>query len=195
MPLTAPLRQLGAGARVLLMLTLLTGIAYPLAITAVAQVISPGTANGSRVQLHGRTVGSTLIAQPFDGPRWFHPRPSAAGEDGYDTLSSSASNLGPNNSDLVQAVGARKAAYATENGVPAAQVPADAITASASGLDPHISLANAQIQAARVARARGLDPARVQGLVSELAQGRTLGILGAERVNVLALNLRIGSLR
>lgn len=191
---TASFRQLAAAFRVLLVLTVITGIAYPLAITGIAQVITPGTANGSRVELHGRVIGSSLIAQPFTGAQWFQPRPSAAG-DGYDTLSSSPSNLGPNNPDLVKAVGERKAQYAKENGVALSRVPADAIQASGSGLDPHISLANARIQASRVARARGLAPAKVQQLIDSLKQGRTLGVLGDERVNVLELNLRLGALR
>lgn len=191
MSATASLRQLIAAIRVLLALTVLCGLAYPLAITGLAQVISPGTANGSRVESSGRIIGSSLIAQPFDGAQWFHPRPSAAGEHGYDTLSSSPSNLGPNNPELVSAIEARRAAYAEENGVHPAAVPADALTASASGLDPHISLANARVQASRVARARGLDPARVRALVDRLAQGRTFGVLGDERVNVLELNLAL----
>ncbi len=195
MTATSSLRQLIAAIRILLVLTVITGLAYPLAITAIAQVVSPGTANGSRVEVDGRTIGSSLIGQPFAGAEWFHPRPSAAGEDGYETLSSSASNLGPNNAELVQAITERRAAYAAENGVAPAQVPADALTASASGLDPHISVANARLQAGRVARARGVDPARVRALVDRLAQGRTLGILGDARVNVLQLNLALASLR
>ena len=190
---TASFRQLAAAFRVLLVLTVITGIAYPLAITGIAQVITPGTANGSRVELHGRVIGSSLIAQPFTGAQWFQPRPSAAG-DGYDTLSSSPSNLGPNNPDLVKTVTERKVQYAKENAIPLAQVPADAITASGSGLDPHISLRNARIQAARVARARGLAPATVERIVDDLTQGRTLGILGDARVNVLALNLAVARL-
>lgn len=188
-------RQFAAAVRVLLVLTVILGIAYPLAITAAAQVISPGNADGSRVEAGGKVVGSSLIAQPFDGPRWFHPRPSAAGEHGYDTLASAASNLGPNNPDLVGAIRERRASYAQENGVPESRVPADAVTASGSGLDPHISPANARLQAARVARARGLDPRRVRAIVDELEQGRTLGVLGEARVNVLALNARLAELR
>lgn len=195
MTATSTLRQLLAALRVLLVLTVITGLAYPLAITAVAQLASPGTANGSRVESGGRTIGSSLIGQPFEGAEWFHPRPSAAGENGYDTLSSSASNLGPNNAELVAAIEERRAAYAQENGVAPARVPADALTASASGLDPHISVENARLQAGRVAQARGLAPARVRALVDQLAQGRTLGILGDVRVNVLELNLGLARLR
>lgn len=193
--LTAPVRQLAAGFRVLIVLTVILGIAYPLAITGIAQVVAPGKANGSRVEVGGKTIGSSLIAQPFTGAQWFQPRPSAAGENGYDTLSSSASNLGPNNPDLVKTIDERKAAYAKANGVAPSAVPADAITAGGSGLDPAISPANARIQALRVARARGLAPAAVLALVQRTTRGRTLGILGAPRVNVLALNLAVQRLR
>jgi K+-transporting ATPase ATPase C chain len=195
MSATSSLRQLAAAIRVLLVLTVLCGLLYPLAITGAAQLLSPGTANGSRVEIGGRVIGSSLIAQPFDAPQWFQPRPSAAGENGYDTLSSSPSNLGPNNPDLVSAIEERRAAYAQANRVAPARVPADALTASASGLDPHISVENARVQAGRVARARGLQPARVRGLVDRLAKGRTLGILGDERVNVLQLNVALQRLR
>lgn len=195
--MASSLRQLLAGFRVLLLLTVVLGVAYPLAITGVAQVVAPAKANGSRVQdASGRTVGSSLIAQPFTTPEWFHPRPSAAGEDGYDTLSSSASNLGPNNADLVAAIKERRAAYAQENGLPAgADIPADAVTASGSGLDPQISIENARLQAPRVARARGLAPAVVLQAVEAETKGRTLGVLGDRRVDVLALNLRLERLR
>ncbi|MDQ8046893.1 MAG: potassium-transporting ATPase subunit KdpC [Solirubrobacteraceae bacterium] len=192
--LASPVRQLAAGFRVLLVLTVILGIAYPLAITGIGQVVSPGAANGSRVELHGRTIGSSLIAQPFTGAQWFQPRPSAAGDDGYDTLSSSASNLGPNNPDLVKTIDERKAAYAKANGVPVTQVPADAVTASGSGLDPDISPANARIQAVRVAKARGLDPGKVLALVAAHARGRALGILGDARVNVLELDLAVAAM-
>lgn len=196
MPAAASFRQLLAAARVLLALTLVTGIAYPLLITAAAQVLSPGNANGSRERAaDGRVIGSSLIGQPFGGAQWFHPRPSAAGEDGYDTLSSSASNLGPNNPALSALVRERREAYAREQGITTAQVPADAVTASGSGLDPHISPQNARLQARRVARARGLDPARLLRLVDRTTQGRTLGVLGDPRVNVLQLNRALEALR
>ncbi|MBO9531825.1 MAG: potassium-transporting ATPase subunit KdpC [Solirubrobacteraceae bacterium] len=191
MSASASLRQFAAAVRVLLVLTAICGVAYPLAVTAVAQVISPGTANGSRVEVGGKTVGSRLIAQPFDGPGWFQPRPSGAGEDGYDTLASAPSNLGPNNDDLVAAIKERRAAYAEANGVPVSEVPADAVTASGSGLDPHISPENARLQVARVARERDLAPERVRALVDDATQGRTLGVLGEARVNVLELNARL----
>jgi K+-transporting ATPase ATPase C chain len=194
---TAPLRQFAAGLRVLLALTLVLGLGYPLAITAVAQIGSPANANGSRVQdATGRTVGSDLIGQSFDGEQWFHPRPSAAGEDGYDTLASAPSNLGPGSPDLAKAVAQRQADYRRENGLAAGQaVPVDAVTAGGSGLDPHISVANARLQSARVARARGLDAAAVAKAVDGATKGRTLGVLGQPRVNVLLLNLALERLR
>jgi potassium-transporting ATPase KdpC subunit len=186
-----------AGLRMLLAFTLVTGLAYPLAMTAVGQVAFPWQANGSLVRSDGaRTdsrsdaVGSALIAQGFAGAEYFHPRPSAAG-DGYDTLASGGSNLGPLNPDLVTSIEERKAAVAAENGVRPADVPPDAVTASASGLDPHISPAYAAIQVARVARARGLSDAVVERLVAAHTAGRDLGVLGEPRVNVLELNLAL----
>jgi potassium-transporting ATPase KdpC subunit len=189
-----------AGLRMLLVLTLLLGLAYPLAMTAVGQVAFPWQANGSLVQSDGAhttsrsdAVGSALIAQGFTGEEYFHPRPSAAG-DGYDTLASGGSNLGPLNPDLVATIEERKAAVAAQEGVAPADVPADAVTASASGLDPHISPAYAAIQVARVAQARGLSDAEVERLVAEHTAGRDLGVLGEPRVNVLELNLALDSL-
>jgi K+-transporting ATPase ATPase C chain len=184
-----------AGLRMLLAFTLVTGLAYPLATTAVGQVAFPWQANGSLVQSDGaRTtsrsdaVGSSLIAQGFTGEEYFHPRPSA-GE--YDTLASGGSNLGPLNPDLVAAIEERKAAVAAENGVAPADVPADAVTASGSGLDPHISPEYAAIQVARVAEARGLSVADVEAAVAAHTAGRDLGVLGEPRVNVLDLNLAL----
>jgi K+-transporting ATPase ATPase C chain len=184
-----------AGLRMLLALTLVTGLAYPLAMTAVGQLAFPWQASGSLVQSGGApttsrsdAVGSALIAQGFTGEDYFHPRPSA-GE--YDTLASGGSNLGPLNGDLVASIEERKAAVAQENGVAPADVPADAVTASASGLDPHVSPAYAAIQVARVARARGLSEADVAGLVAQHTAGRDLGVLGEPRVNVLELNLAL----
>lgn len=184
------LRQFLAGLRLLLLFTVILGLAYPLAITAAAQLAAPGRADGSQLSAGGKVIGSSLIGQPFDEPQWFHPRPSAAGE-GYDTLSSSGSNLGPNNADLVTAIRERRDAYAATNGVAPEAVPVDALTASGSGLDPHISPRNARLQAPRVARARGLAPADVQALIEQQTQGRTLGVLGEQRVNVLELNLAL----
>jgi K+-transporting ATPase ATPase C chain len=186
-----------AGLRLLLAFTLVTGLAYPLAMTAVGQVAFPWQANGSLVRSDGAhttsrsdAVGSALIGQGFTGEEYFHPRPSAAG-DGYDTLASGGSNLGPLNPDLVASIEERKAAVAQENDVAPADVPADAVTASGSGLDPDISPEHAAIQVARVAQARGLSDADVADLVAQHTTGRDLGVLGEPRVNVLELNLAL----
>jgi potassium-transporting ATPase KdpC subunit len=188
-------RQLVPAFLVFLVLTVLTGLAYPLAMTGVAQVAFPNRADGSLVKRDGKVVGSRLIGQNFSGPRYFHPRPSAAG-DGYDAMSSSASNLGPTNPALIAEVRKRVAEYRSENGLPAGSVvPADAVTASGSGLDPHVSKANARLQAPRVARARGLSLDALLKLIDEHTDGRSLGFLGERGVNVLELNLALDSLR
>lgn len=176
-----------------LVLTVLFGIAYPLAMTGISQVLFPSQANGSLVRdAQGNVVGSAILAQNFTKPQYFHPRPSAAGSDGYDPTSSGGSNLGPTNQKLLDTVKDRTEAYRAENGLAAdAPVPVDAVTASASGLDPDISLANAQLQAGRVARARSLSEDQVRTLVDQYTEGRTLGILGEPRVNVLELNLAL----
>lgn len=190
-PLPLAVRHHLSALRMLLVFTAVTGVLYPLAVTGLAQAAFPGQANGSRVERHGRTVGSSLLGQTFDlpgkrpDPRWFQPRPSAGG---YDPLASGASNLGPNNPDLVKAVERRRAAIAAFDGVAPGDVPPDAVTASGSGLDPHISKAYAYEQAARVAKARGLRSAAVRRLVSDHVRGRVLGFLGEERVNVVELN-------
>ena len=186
-------RQLLPALRMLLVLTVLCGIAYPLVVTGIAQVAFKDKANGSIVtDAKGREVGSSLIGQAFDGPQWFHPRPSAAG-DGYDPTSSSSSNLGPTNPDLLAAVKERVADYRKENDLTrATAVPVDAVTASGSGLDPHISEANARIQARRVAAARNLPLRQVLDLVDQHTDGRSLGIFGEPGVNVLELNLALG---
>jgi K+-transporting ATPase ATPase C chain len=195
-------RQAWAGLRVLLGFTLLLGIGYPLAVMAVGQLAFPWQANGSLVTSTGQhstsvtatgadaVVGSALIGQDFTGPTWFHPRPSAAG-DGYDTLASAGSNLGPNNPDLVATVEQRRAQVADENGVDPATVPPDALTASASGLDPDISPAYARLQVARIAAARDIPEDRVTALVDDAIQGRTWALLGEPRVNVLRLNIAL----
>jgi K+-transporting ATPase ATPase C chain len=184
-------RQLAPALLVFLALTLVTGVAYPLAVTGVAQLAFPGRADGSLVERGGRVVGSRLIGQAFTGVRYFHPRPSAAGA-GYDAMASSASNLGPTNEDLIRAVRERRATYRRENDLrPVQQIPIDAVTASGSGLDPDISVANARLQAARVARARGLDLDDVLALIAEHTDGRSLGFLGEPGVNVLELNLAL----
>ncbi len=164
---------------------------YPVAVLAVAQGFFPGRANGSLVSSGGTIIGSSLLGQPFTEPRYFHPRPSAAGT-GYDATASGGSNLGPTSRKLVETVQARVAQYRTENGLaPDATVPADAVTASASGLDPDISVKNALLQAARVAKARGWEKGAVEAFVRKHTQGRTFGLLGEPRVNVLQLNLAI----
>ena len=184
--MTAFIRQSAAGLRVLLVLTVLTGLLYPLAVFAVGRLV-PDRADGSMVEVDGEVVGSRLIGQPFDGDEWFLPRPSAAG-DGYDPLASGASNLGPENADLLAAVEQRRAEVAEREEVDPGIVPPDAVTASGSGLDPHISPAYADLQVPRVARTRGLDEDTVRRLVAEATTGRELGILGEPRVNVLELN-------
>jgi potassium-transporting ATPase KdpC subunit len=182
------LRQTLAGLWLLLAFTLVLGLGYPLLMTAVGRVAFHHQADGSLVQVQGKDVGSSLIGQEFTGARWFHCRPSAAG---YDALASAGSNLGPNSPDLLHAVREARARVALQNGVSPAEVPPDAVTSSGSGLDPHISPAYADLQVARVARARGLSVAEVQKLVDQHTQGRILGFLGEPRVNVLLLNLAL----
>lgn len=174
-------------------LTVLTGLAYPLAITGFAQLLFPWQAHGSLIRNpRGGVVGSALIGQNFAGPGYFHPRPSAASDQGYDPTSSGGTNLAPTNPKLIRSVRERSQAYRLENGLaPDALVPVDAVTSSASGLDPDISPANALLQAPRVARARHVSEARVRALVEQHIQGRTLGIFGEPRVNVLDLNLAL----
>lgn len=190
-------RQSLAGLRVLLALTVVVGVVYPLVVFGVGQVLFSWRADGSMVTATGRhttsqddAAGSVLIGQGFTGRQWFHSRPSAAG-DGWDTLSSAGSNLGPESPVLVKAIEQRRAAVAKEEGVAPSAVPPDAVTASASGLDPDISPAYAALQVRRVAAARGLSVAAVRTLVDRQTSGRTWGILGAPRVNVVALNLAL----
>jgi K+-transporting ATPase ATPase C chain len=184
----------------ILVLTLVLGVGYTAAVLGIGQVAFPSAANGSLVtDSSGEVVGSRLIGQSFsmaDGepdPRYFQPRPSAAG-DGYDALSSSGSNLGPENPDLVAEILQRRADVAAFNGTSPASVPADALTASGSGLDPHISPEYAAIQVERVARGRGLSEADVTDLVAAHTDGRDLGYLGEPTVNVLELNIALDSL-
>ncbi|HEU0180954.1 MAG TPA: potassium-transporting ATPase subunit KdpC [Agromyces mariniharenae] len=183
--------------RAMLLFTLVLGVAYTLVVTAIGQLALPAQANGSVVRnADGEVVGSALIGQSFTDaagdplPEWFQPRPSAAG-DGYDAGASSGSNLGPENEDLVAAIGERKAQGAEFDGVAEADVPVDAVTASGSGLDPHISPEYAVQQVARVADARGLAEAEVRALVESHTQSRDLGYLGEPTVNVLELNLAL----
>lgn len=198
-PLSRSVRTAVAAVRAVLVLTVLLGIAYPLVVTGIAQVIFPDQSDGSRVSADGTVVGSSLIGQAYldpDGnplPEYFQGRPSAAG-DGYDGSASGASNLGPNSADLIALIEERRAAVAELEGIDPATVPAEALTASASGLDPHISPEYAQLQVARVAQERGLTEDEVTGLVVEFTQGRVLGFLGEPRVNVLELNLALDRL-
>ena len=186
-------RQLVPAIVVFLALTLLTGFVYPLAVTGVAQVAFSGQANGSLVERDGVIVGSRLLGQAFAADEYFHPRPSAAG-DGYDGSASGPSNLGPANPTLLDEVREHVREYRRENGLGAGTaVPVDAVTSSASGLDPHISPENARLQAPRVARARGVALDRVLELVGEHTTHRSLGFLGEPGVNVLELNLALDS--
>ena len=189
-------RQLATGLLMTIALTLVLGIAYPLVVTGISQVAFSKRADGSFVEnADGKVVGSSLIGQSFTKPEYFHPRPSAAG-DGYDGLASSASNLGPSNPKLLDGARQRVAEYRKENGLsPRADVPVDAVTASGSGLDPDISVANARIQALRVARARGMPVDQVLRLVAGHTQSRPLGVLGEKAVDVLTLNLALDRLR
>ena len=180
-------RQTLAGLLVLIVMTVVLGVAYPLAVTAYAAVLGD-QADRQLLVVDGEVVGSRQIGQELDGDGWFRSRPSAAGE-GYDALASGASNLGPDNAELLAAVEERRAAVAAQEGVDPDDVPPDALTASASGLDPDISPEYARLQVDRVASERDLDPAEVRQLVDEHTQGRTLGFLGEPRVNVLELNI------
>lgn len=163
---------------------------YPLLVWGIAEGLFSHKANGSMIAVDGKTLGSTLIAQNFTSPKYFHPRPSAAGDQGYDAILSGGSNLGPTSKKLIDIVKARAESYRRENDLAAAvPIPADAVTASASGLDPHISIENARLQAGRVAKARGMNEEAVLATIQTLKEGRTLGILGEPRVNILLLNL------
>jgi potassium-transporting ATPase KdpC subunit len=190
-------RQLITGLMMTLSMVVLVGLAYPLAMTGIAQGLMSRQANGSFVKDDGRVVGSSLIGQSFllksgaPDPRYFQPRPSAAGT-GYDAMSSGGSNLGPSSTELISDVAKRVAAYRKLNGLPAKEsVPVDAVTSSSSGLDPDISVANARLQAPRVARARKIPVSQVLALVDAHTDNHSLGILGEKTVNVLDLNLAL----
>ena len=191
--------QYWVAIRAMLALTVVLGVGYPLIVTGIGQATMSSQANGSAVTEGDKTVGSALIGQSFtdaDGkplPQWFQSRPSAAG-DGYDGGASSGSNLGPENTDLVASIEERRAAIAAFEDVDPSSIPADALTASASGLDPHISPAYALLQVPRVAAERGLDEGEVRALVERLTQGPDLGYLGESTVNVLQLNLAVAGL-
>ncbi|WP_445442689.1 potassium-transporting ATPase subunit KdpC [Clavibacter sp. km1a] len=193
------LRTAGTAVRAMAVLTVILGVGYTAVVTGVGQLAMPARADGSPVSADGRVVGSSLIGQFFtdaDGaalPEWFQSRPSAAG-DGYDASASSGSNLGPENEDLVASIEERRAAIAASDGVDPSAIPADALTASASGLDPHISAEYARLQVARVASARGIPEQEVAGLVEQHVQARDLGYLGEPTVNVLELNIALAGL-
>lgn len=190
----ALLRQLRPALLITVVFTLICGVAYPLLSTAIAQVAFHDKANGSLIKRDGVVVGSQLLGQSFVAPQYFHSRPSAAGA-GYDGSASSGSNLGPLNPDLLKAVEERAVAYRQENGLGLnALVPVDAVTASGSGLDPHISIANARLQVARVAAERRVDPSVVEQLVTKYTDGRQLMVLGDPGVNVVELNLALDRL-
>jgi K+-transporting ATPase ATPase C chain len=183
--------QLLPALRMLVVLSVLTGVAYPYLVTGIAQVAFPHAANGSLITGGGKVLGSMLIGQPFDDPKYFWSRPSATSPQPYNGGASSGSNLGPRNPALADAVRERIEALRDADPEHKAFVPIDLVTASGSGLDPHISVAGADYQAARVAKARALPLAKVHALIGHNTEGRTLGLLGEPRVNVLALNLAL----
>lgn len=186
------LKQIYPAFAITVVLTVLLGIIYPLAVTGLAQLIFPRQAAGSLIEKDGKVIGSTLIGQPFTGPGYFHSRPSAAGA-GYDGTASSGTNLGPTSQKLMNNVKTAAEALREEN--PGAQIPIDMVTASASGLDPHITPAAAEYQVPRVAKERGMNAEDVRRMVREHTEGRQFGLFGEPRVNVLELNVVLDSVR
>lgn len=184
-------KQMLPGLRMTLLLTVLTGLIYPGIVTGLCQILFPRQANGSLIVRNGRVIGSELLGQNFTRPEYFQPRPSAAGSDGYDASSSGGSNLGPTSQKLVDRVKASADKFRKENPDFNDPIPADLLTASASGLDPHLSPAGAQAQVTRIAGARGADPGQIGQLVTQFTEERDWGFLGEPRVNVLRLNLAL----
>ncbi len=189
------LKDLKRAAMLFVLLTAITGLVYPLLVAGIAQTLMPYRANGSLIVRDGKPLGSELIGQPFSDPKYFWSRPSATAPQPYNGLASSGSNLGPTNPALADAARDRVAALRAANPQSKGPIPQDLVTASASGLDPHISPEAAEYQVARVARARGIADARVRALVAQHTHGRWLGVLGERRVNVLTLNLALDALR
>ena len=183
--------QFSQAFRFTLLLTVLTGLIYPGVVTGLCQLLFPRSANGSLLEVNGKIVGSTLLGQNFSKPEYFHPRPPAAGNDGYDATASNGSNLGPTNQKLIDRVKADIAKFRQENPGYQGPIPADMVTTSASGLDPDISPASALAQAPRVAQARGATLDQITQLIEAHSEGRQLGFLGEPRVNVLLLNLAL----
>jgi len=185
------LKQFNPAIRITLFFTILTGIIYPAVVTGLCQLLFSNQANGSLVSVNGQVVGSSLLGQNFTKPEYFQPRPSAAGNDGYDPTASGGSNYGPTNQKLIDRVKASVDKFRKENPDYTGPIPADLVTASGSGLDPDLSPASAEAQVARVAKARGVAPEKVTDLVASSTKERQLGFLGERRVNVLELNLAL----
>jgi len=183
--------QIAPAFRLMLVLTVLTGLIYPGVVTALCQVLFRWQANGSMLKAEGKEIGSALIGQNFTKPEYFHPRPSAAGNDGYDATASGGSNYGPTNQKLIDRVKSSLEKFRKENPDYKGPIPADLLTASASGLDPDLSPASAEAQAARVAKARGISLEQLDELITQRTKGPDLGFLGEPRLNVLELNLKL----
>src|SRR5215216_3624149 len=187
------LKQIYPAVAMTIVLTVLLGVVYPLVVTGLAQVLFKEKAMGSLIERDGKVIGSRIIGQPFSGPGYFHPRPSAAGS-GYDATSSAGTNLGPTSQKLFE-TNVKPVADRLREENPGTPIPTDLVTASASGLDPHISPAAAEFQIPRVARERGMSAGEVRGLVQEHTEGRQFAVLGEPRVNVLELNLALDAKR